>query len=120
MSIFFDVQGTLITGSVPRPYAREVFVQLCSLGHDVYLWSSAEASYAAAAAESLGVGDLVLGCYSKSAPPPVSVDFAVDDFPDFAWLHGGHAIAPFTGDPEDRELLEVPPAIAKAARGPVP
>lgn len=116
MNVFFDVQGTLISGGVPRPHAREVFAELCSLGHDVYVWSSAGSGYARAAAEALGVADLILGCYAKSPLPPVNVDFVVDDFPDFAELHGGHAVAPFTGDPEDRELLKVPPAVTEATR----
>ena len=81
MNVFFDVQGTLLASGVPRPHAREVFVELGSLGHDVYLWSSAGAGYATRAAQALGVEDLVLGCYSKHAPPPVSVDYVVDDFP---------------------------------------
>ena len=115
MNVFFDVQGTLLSGGVPRPHAREVFVELCSLGHDLYLWSSAGAGYARAAAQALGVEDLVLGCYSKHAPPPVSVDYVVDDFPDFAGLHGGYAIAPFDGDREDEELLGVVEALRREA-----
>ena len=115
MNVFFDVQGTLLSGGVPRPHAREVFVELCSLGHDLYLWSSAGAGYARAAAQTLGVEDLVLGCYPKHAPPPVSVDYVVDDFPDFAELHGGYAIAPFQGDGEDTELLRVVQALRRAA-----
>lgn len=115
MNIFFDVQGTLISRGVPRPHAREVMAELCSLGHDVYLWSSAGASYAAAAAEALGVGDLVLGSYSKSAPPPVSVDYVVDDFPELVEIHGGYAIAPFGGDREDAELLKVVEALRRGS-----
>ena len=115
MNVFFDVQGTLLSGGEPRPHAREVFLALASLGHDVYLWSSAGAGYAARAAETLGVEDLVLGCYSKHAPPPVSVDYVVDDFPDFAGLHGGYAIAPFEGDREDEELLGVVEALRREA-----
>ena len=116
MNVFFDVQGTLLAGGVPRPHAREVFVELGSLGHDVYLWSSAGAGYARRAAQALGVEDLVLGCYSKHAPPPVSVDYVVDDFPDFAELHGGYAVAPFKGDGEDAELLRVVEALRREAQ----
>ena len=115
MNIFFDVQGTLLSGGVPRPHAREAFVEIGSLGHEVYLWSSAGAGYAEAAARALGVEDLVLGCYSKHAPPPVSVDYVVDDFPDFAELHGGYAVAPFEGDGEDAELLRVVEALRREA-----
>ena len=117
MNVFFDVQGTLVSGGVPRPHARRVFSELGSRGHIVYLWSSAGAGYAASAAKALGVEDLIAGCYSKSPPPPVSVDFAVDDFPDIAANHSGYHIAQFTGDPDDRELLRIPLAVAAAEDG---
>ena len=107
MNVFFDVQGTLISGGVSRPHVRETFAELAEMGHHLYLWSSAGGSYAAHAAKLLGVEDLVFGCFSKSVPPPVSVDFAVDDDPHFAGHHGGYAITPFDGDPEDQELWKV-------------
>lgn len=107
MNVFFDVQGTLLARGVPRPHTREVLLEIISLGHDVYLWSTAGASYAATAARFLEISDLVLGCYSKLAPPPVTVDFAVDDYPDFAEQYGGYAITPFDGDLEDTELWQV-------------
>lgn len=115
MNVFFDVQGTLLAGDVPRPYVREVFLEIGNQGHDVHLWSSAGANYAERAAELLGVGDLVLGCWSKFAPPPFSVDYVVDDHPDFAEHHGGYTIVPFQGDPEDREFRKVPEAIEAAS-----
>ena len=34
-------------------------------GHDVYLWSSGGAGYAATAADVLGVADLVEGCLDR-------------------------------------------------------
>ena len=108
MNVFFDVQYTLVCGGVPRPHVREVFAELADAGHDVYLWSSAGAGYASSAVKLLGVEDLVFGCYSKFAPPPVTVDYAVDDHPDVVDRHGGYAIAPFDGNPEDRELWKVP------------
>ena len=114
MNVFFDVQGTLLAGNVPRPGVREVFLELGGLGHDVYLWSSAGADYAARAARLLGVEDLVLGCWSKSPPPPVIVDYVVDDHRDFAEHHGGYWVPPFRGDPEDRELRAVPEAVRTA------
>lgn len=113
MNVFFDVQGTFVAGGKPRPHAREVFQKLEDLGHGVYPWSSAGGAYAASAAKLLGVEDLILGCYSKSTPPPVSVDFVVDDQADFARHHGGHAIAPFDGNPEDRELWRVVEALRR-------
>lgn len=107
MNVFFDVQGTLLSGNVPRPCVREVFTKLVAQGHDVYLWSSAGAGYATKAARLLGVEDLVVACWAKNPPPPVTVDYVIDDHRDFAEHHGGYAISPFGGDPEDRELLGV-------------
>ena len=107
MNVFFDVQGTLLAGDVPRPHVREVFAELGARGHDVHLWSSAGAEYAERAARLLGVGDLVVGCWYKFAPPPLNVDYVVDDQKDFAEHHGGYAIPQFGGDPEDRELWGV-------------
>lgn len=107
MNVFFDIQGTLISGGELRPHVREVFQKLEGLGHHVYLWSSAGGAYAASAAGLLGVEDLVLGCYSKSAPPPVIVDFVVDDQPGFAdQYRNGFTIPPFDGDPKDSELWQ--------------
>lgn len=107
MNIFFDVQGTLISGGSGRPHIRDVFEKLSGRGHHIYLWSSAGSDYAKNAAESLGVEDLIFGYYSKYAPPPVSVDFTVDDHPDFVSRYGGCVVAPFSGDPADRELLRI-------------
>ncbi len=59
MNVFFDVLGTLLSDEgVPRPRAREAFLALRGRGHDLYLWSSGGAGYAAGAAELLGVTDL--------------------------------------------------------------
>ena len=111
MNVFFDVQGTLLSGNVPRPHVREVFLELGARGHDIYLWSSAGVDYATKAAGLLGVEDLVLGCWSKHPPPPVIVDYVVDDHRDFAEHHGGYTVPPFLGDPEDRELWKVARAL---------
>ncbi|MGI9050122.1 MAG: hypothetical protein ACR2GU_12255 [Rubrobacteraceae bacterium] len=107
MNVFFDIQGTLVSGGVPRPHARETFAEILGSGHEIYLWSSAGSSYASAAAKMLGVEDLISGCYSKSGPLPVNVDFAVDDQPFLVDLHGGYAITPFNGDPADTALHKV-------------
>ncbi len=41
MNVFFDVLATLVAENVtPRPYSREVFLELSGMGHDAYLWSS--------------------------------------------------------------------------------
>ena len=111
MNVFFDVQGTLLSGGSPRPHAREVFQRIEEMGHHVYLWSSGGNSYAARAAALLDVEDLVFGCFGKSFPPPVSVDFVVDDEPGTVDRHGGYTISAFAGDPDDRELLAVPEAV---------
>lgn len=106
MNVFFDIQGTLVGAGGPRPRVREAFLEITGQGHDIYLWSSAGGSYAARAAESLGVEDLVHACSGKEAPP-VTVDFTVDDRPGLAGRRGGYEIPPFRGDPADRELLRV-------------
>lgn len=118
MNVFLDVQGTLVSGGIARPQAREVFERLAGMGHDVYLWSSAGPGYAKEAASLLGVDDIILGCFSKTAPPPpVTVDFAVDDVPGVTGRYGGHTIPPFDGNPDDRELLKVVEAVASASAG---
>lgn len=106
MNVFFDVQGTLVSGGTPRPQTREVFEEISGLGHAIYLWSSAGEGYAAQAAKLLGVEDIVIACCAKSAPP-APVDFAVDDQPELVEHYGGYRIAPFSGDPEDRKLWKV-------------
>lgn len=107
MNVFFDVQGTLVSGGNPRPHAREVFQQIEALGHHVYLWSSGGSSYCAQAAELLGLQDIAYGYFSKSGSLPVSVDFVVDDQPHLVEEHGGYQIAPFNGNPDDEELWKV-------------
>lgn len=111
MNVFFDVHGTLVSGGRPRPHTREVFLNLAGMGHHPYLWSSAGSGYAASAARLLGIEDLVFGCFGKSVPPPVSVDFVVDDDPGMADRYGGYTVSAFAGNPEDRELLGVPGAV---------
>ena len=107
MNVFFDVQGTLVSGGVPRPHAREVFLEIESLGHHVYLWSSAGGAYAARAAELLNLEDIAYGYFSKTDPIPVTVDFVVDDQPGIVRQYGGYEIIPFTGNPDDEELQRV-------------
>ena len=112
MNVFFDVQGTLLTmEEVPRPRAREAFLMIKEGGHDLYLWSSGGAGYAAGAADLLGVADLVSGCFGKRREPGVPVDFAVDDDVSVVEAHGGYHITPFDGDPYDEELLRAAEAI---------
>ena len=117
MNVFFDVQGTLVSGGRPRPHTREVFQRLAKMGHHVDLWSCGGNSYAASAARLLDVEDLVFGCFGKSVPPPVSVDFVVDDDPGMANRYRGYTVAAFAGDPEDRELMGVPGAVGASDQG---
>lgn len=107
MNVFFDVQGTLVSGGVTRPGAREVFDELVTMGHHVYLWSSAGSGYAEKAADFLEARDLIFGCFGKNPPPPVSVDFAVDDSPGIFHEYDGLIVSAFTGDPDDDELRRV-------------
>ena len=118
MNIFFDVLDTLLTEEgYPRPHAREVFLELTEMGHDIYLWSTAGGGYAAHAAWVLGVGDVVKGCYRKPHPPEgITVDYAVDDHERYVENHGGYLIRPYEGDSEDRELLEVVEAVVETER----
>ncbi len=115
MNVFFDVLGTLLSEEedLPRPCAREAFIQLRERGHEVYLWSSGGAGYAAVAADLLGVADLVGGCFGKRREPEVGVDFAVDDDPSVVEAYGGYLIEPFVGDPRDEELLRVAEVIVR-------
>ena len=113
-NVFFDVQGTLLTmEEAPRPRAREAFLALKEQGHDLYLWSSGGAGYAATTAELLGVADLVSGCFGKRQEPGVPVDFAVDDDAGVVEAHGGYHIKPFDGDPYDEELLRAAEAVGR-------
>lgn len=111
MNIFFDVQGTLLSGGRARPHVRRVFEELTEAGHHVYVWSSAGAGYAKNAANFLGVEDLIFGTFSKSAYIPVSVDFAVDDYPDLVLRYGGYTVPAFSNDGSDEELLKVMEAV---------
>jgi hypothetical protein len=111
VNVFFDVQGTLVSGGRPRPHTRDVFLRLVEMGHHVYLWSSGGSSYAASAGRLLGVEDLVSGYFGKSGPQPVSVDFVVDDQPGMVEHYGGYTVSAFVGDPGDRDLLSVPGAV---------
>ena len=121
MNVFFDVQGTLLTmEEVPRPRAREAFLMIKEEGHDLYLWSSGGAGYAAWAAELLGVADLVSGCFSKRSEPSVPVDFAVDDDASVVETHGGYRVTPFDGNPRDEELLRAAEAVEASGSGATP
>jgi hypothetical protein len=116
VNVFFDVQSTLLTmEEAPRPRAREAFMMLKGSGHDLYLWSSGGAGYAATAADLLGVADLVSDYFSKRSEPDVPVDFAVDDDASMVEAHGGYHIKPFGGDPWDKELLRAAEAVADAS-----
>lgn len=112
MNVFFDVLDTLLNEEdIPRPHAREVFQELKERGHEVYLWSSGGGAYAAAAADLLGVADLVDGCFGKRHEPDVGVDFVVDDDASVVESYGGLRVESFEGDPWDKELLRVPGAV---------
>jgi hypothetical protein len=95
----------------PRPHAREVFLRLKEMGHEVYLWSSAGGAYAAEAADLLGVSDLVCCCFGKRQEPEVGVDFAVDDDASVVESYGGYRVKPFGGDPRDEDLLRALEAV---------
>jgi len=85
--------------------------------HRVYLWSSGSYSYAASAAKLLEVEELIVGCFGKSVPPPVSVDFVVDDDPGMADRYGGYTVSAFAGDIGDQGLVGVPEAVEASRPG---
>ncbi|MDQ3637331.1 MAG: hypothetical protein M3426_04965 [Actinomycetota bacterium] len=116
MNVFFDVLDTLIDeNGEPRPHAREVFLELAEMGHDVYLWSSAGSGYAANAARVLGVEDVARGCCPKRQPPEgVAVHYAVDDDEGVVNEYGGQLVAAYRGHPGDAELLRVVEALSRA------
>ena len=109
MNVFFDVLDTLVDDNgTPRPHAREVFLGLTDMGHDVYLWSSGGGGYAAHAARVAGVEDVVVGCCLKRHPPEgVTVDYAVDDDEGVVREYGGQVVSAYRGDPGDAELLSL-------------
>lgn len=113
MHVFFDILGTLLDkDGNPRPHAREVLLRLAGTGHSVYLWSTAGEGYAAQAAWTLGVEDVISGCCLKHHPPErVTVDYAVDDDEGVVEEYGGYLVRPYGGDPQDREFLGVLDAI---------
>jgi hypothetical protein len=115
MNIFFDILHTLLTEEGdPRPHAREVFLELTEMGHDIYPWSTAGGGYAARAARVLGVEGMVRGCLRKTHPPEgITVDYVVDDHKRLVEEHGGYLVRPYEGDPGDRELLGVGEAVEK-------
>lgn len=114
LNVFFDIQGTLVSGGSPRPHAREVFQEIEALGHHVYLWSSGGSAYCVHAARLLDLEDIAYGYFSKSGPVPVTVDFVVDDQPHLVEEHGGYWIAQFDGSPEDAELWKVVEAVKQS------
>ncbi len=113
VNIFFDVLGTLLNESDdPRPHAREVLLDLTEIGHHVYFWSTAGEGYAAHAAWTLGVENVVKGCCLKPYPPEgITVDFVVDDDEGMVKEYEGYLVRPYHGDPWDRELLGVMEAL---------
>lgn len=102
----------------PRPHAREVLLKLAGTGHSVYLWSTAGEGYAAQAAWTLGVDDVVSGCCLKHHPPEgITVDYAVDNDGGVVEEYGGYLVEPYGGDPQDSELLAVLDAIEALGSG---
>ncbi len=115
MNVFFDVLGTLIAeNGTPRPYSREIFLELTGMGHDAYVWYGGGSGYAAHAALVVGVEDVVRGCCLKRHPPEgVTVDYTVDDDKGVVEEYGGHLVSAYQGDPWDMELLGVVEAMSK-------
>ena len=69
MSIFFDIQGTLLDNDGrPRSHAREVLLKLAGTGHGVFLWPTPGGGYAAHTAWILGSGTSSMGVASSIIP----------------------------------------------------
>ena len=116
LSIFFDVDGTLVTSNHRlRPWAREVFERLHGRGHHIYLWSGYGARHEIARRHDLQ--PLLSGLFGKplydyearrSLFTDVRPDFIVDDHPEIVEALGGAcvepALEPFDGD---REMVRV-------------
>lgn len=109
INVFFDILGTLLDKDGDhRPHAREVLLNLASMGHGVYLWSTAGEDYAAQAAWTLGVEDAISGCCLKRHPPEgITVGYAVDDDEGVVEEYGGYLVGPYGGASSDSELLMV-------------
>ena len=119
MNVFFDILDTLLTEQGDRrPHAREALLKLARRGHGVYLWSTAGEGYAAQAAWTLRVEDIVSGCCLKHHPPVgIAVDYAVDDDEDVVEEYGGYLVGPYRGDSSDSELLGVLEALNQGEKG---
>ncbi len=104
MDIFFDVDYTLlgVDGSL-RPRSREVFEQLVSDGHKVFIWSGVGVRTTEVRRHELD--DLVSGVFQKPiddyeaglatydvTPRP---EFVVDDYPGIVRAFGGVVVKPY-------------------------
>ncbi len=122
MNIFFDVDLTIISedGSL-RPGVRELFHDLRSAGHTIYLWSGNGIRWSVL--DRYGLRDLVAGCFFKplhSIPEALArqglpqPDFCVDDYPECVEQFGGVVVKPYgLPDPADGEMARVGMLIAR-------
>ena len=118
MNIFFDVDGTII-GSYDarlRPLVPEVFEQLRSDGHVLYIWSGVGLRWQEV--DEHGLRPLIQTCYWKPrwdhhrrlAELGVHLvpDFVVDDHAEVVRAFGGVVVEPFDWfNPRDREMERV-------------
>ncbi len=112
MNIFFDCDFTLtgIHGGL-RPYVKEVFEQIRSDGHNVYIWSGVRVPWDIY--RNFGLEDLIDGVYLKPLEDhhqllqtyniPVKPDFVVDDNVGPVEAFGGYVVPPYiyVEEPDD-------------------
>jgi haloacid dehalogenase-like hydrolase len=126
LNVFFDVDATILAeDGTLRPHTHEVFEQLISDGHVVYIWSGV--GLRTAEVHAFGLESLVTGIYVKPLFEfvaglvkngiPVKPDFVIDDYPTIVDHYGGLRIKAYEiADEFDTELLAVPELVAAMAR----
>lgn len=112
MRIFFDVDLTLLhsdsSGWTLRPNTREVFAQLKTLGHDIYLWTATGKAHAERVVQYFRLEIFVTDCMDKDSRNAVKPDFIVDDDSYLVEKYGGVFVTPYrVPDLLDKELQKV-------------
>ena len=121
MNIFFDVDDTLVTWDFRlRPHVQDVFKQLQTDGHKIYVWSGRGKRWDVVLRYELS--EYIVTCHEKPledhheklAELGVDVwpDFVIDDFYSVVHAFGGYYIAtPRNPLESDRELLHAYEAV---------
>lgn len=124
MNLFFDVDATIV-GSYDgklRPLVREVFEQLITDGHQIYVWSGVGLRWLEIDRHQLR--PLIQTCFHKpiwnhharleELKVTVFPDFVIDDHAEVVEAFGGVVIQPlYYFDANDREMERVYQAITE-------